>query len=351
MSFGHFIKTILVTGCITLLHAEVTTHPFEIETGMIIYDIKGGAQLTPETNLTIKGKGKLRFKEWGDVKLEEESGVVLTTGAIKHKQHVQRFEKHTKDTVITADFENEQLLERQKTSYDQNIHDETACLKKMGQEKVAGILCDVWEGTGVKKCIYKNIPLKIESQVMDVVYIKEAAKVFFDINTSDDKCKVPDYPVQEFALFKDDIKTKNAYKVKNFCEILRESNFDLSEQNTTSSETNVTDEERTKFINHIAEDIFERQKVILPELLQSLKETRACLQTVENPFEANQCIEDFSRMKEQLGTKESDYILLWDEKRKNTLLDKIEDEIIELQSRMPCIQRAHNITDLSSCLK
>lgn len=351
MSFGHFIKTILVTVCITLLHAEVTTHPFEIETGMVIYEIKGGAQLTPETNLTIKGKGKLRFKEWGDVKLEEESGVVMTTGAIKHKQHVQRFEKHTKDTVITADFENEQLLERQKTSYDHNIHDETACLKKKGQEKVAGVLCDVWEGTGVKKCIYKNIPLKIESHVMDVVYIKEAVKVFFDINTSDDKCKVPDYPVQEFALFKDDVKTKNAYKVKNFCEILRESNFDLSEQNTTSSETNVTDEERTKFINHIAEDIFERQKILLPELLQSLKETRACLQTVENPFEANQCIEDFSRMKEQLGTKENDYILLWDEKRKNTLLDKIEDEIIELQSRMPCIQRAHNITDLSSCLK
>ena len=63
----------------------------------------------------IKGNAKLRFKEWGEVRLEEESGVVLTTGAIKHKQHVKRFEKQTKDTVITADYENEQLLERKKS--------------------------------------------------------------------------------------------------------------------------------------------------------------------------------------------------------------------------------------------
>ena len=76
MSIGHHIKTILLATCIggsTLLYAEVATHPFEIESGMVIYEISGGAQLTPETNLTIKGHAKLRFKEWGEIKLEEES--------------------------------------------------------------------------------------------------------------------------------------------------------------------------------------------------------------------------------------------------------------------------------------
>ena len=56
-------------------------------------------------------------------------------------------------------------------------------------------------------------------------------------------------------------------------------------------------------------------------------------------------------MKAQLGTKENDYIILWDEKRKNTLLDKIEEDLIDLQSRMTCINRAKNITDLSDCMK
>jgi hypothetical protein len=351
MSIGHYMKTILLIGGITLLHAEVTTHPFDIESGMVIYDIRGGAQLTPETNLSIKGNAKLRFKEWGEVKLEEESGVVLTTGAIKHKQHVKRLEKETKDTVITADYENEQLLERKKGSKDISIYDETVSLTKKGQENVAGVLCDVWEGPGVKKCIYKNIVLKLESHVLDVSYVKEATKVVFDINTSTEECEVPDYPVHEFALFKDSIKTKNAYKAENFCKVLKEVAYDVSEDNRSYSSNNIDDEERKKFINHIAKDIYERQKELLPELLHSLKETRACLQTGDDPFSANQCIENFSRMKTKLGTEEKDYIILWDDKRKNTLLDKIEDDLIDLQSRIPCVNRAKNITDLSSCMK
>ena len=352
MSIGHHIKTILLSTCIggvTLLHAEVGTHPFGIESGMVIYEISGGAQLTPETNLTIKGHAKLRFKEWGEVKLEEEGGVVLTTGALKHKQHVKRFEKQTKDTVITADFENEQLLERKKGISD--IQDETASLVKKGQDSVAGILCDVWEGPGVKKCIYKNIVLRLESHILDVSYVKVATQVVFDINTSTEACEVPDYPVQEFALFKDNLKTKNAYKAENFCKVLKDAAYDVNEDNTSYGTDIITDQERKKFINHIAKDIYERQKELLPELLHSLKETRACLQTGEDPFTANQCIEHFSRMKAQLGAEEDDYIILWDDKRKNILLDKIEDDLIYLQSRIPCVNRAQNITDLSTCMK
>jgi hypothetical protein len=202
MSVGHCLKMIvLVGGVVSLLHAEGTGKPFDVESGMIIYEISGGGQLTPETKLKIKGKAKLRFKDWGEVKLEEESGVVQTRGAIKHKQHVRRLEKQTKDTVITADYENEQLLERKKGSTDINGHDETAFLTPKGQERVAGILCDIWEGPGVKKCIYKNIVLKLESHVLDIFYVKEATKVLFDITTSVEECEVPDYPVHEFARF------------------------------------------------------------------------------------------------------------------------------------------------------
>ena len=351
MSIGHYIKTILFIGIATLLNTEVLAHPFEVESGMILYKISGGTQLTPETNLTIKGKAKLRFKDWGEVKLEEASGVVVTTGAIKHKQHVKRFEKHTKDTVITADYANEQLLERKKSSHDIIGHDETASLTKTGEETVAGVPCDVWEGAGVRKCIYKNIVLKLEANVLDVLYVKEATKAIFDINTSNEACSVPDFPVQEFALFKDDIKTKNAYKAENLCKILKDTVFSVSDMNASYSSSNIRDEERIKFINHISQDIFESQKELLPELLQSLKETRACLQRGEDPFSANQCIEEFNRMKVQLGTEKDDYIMLWDEKQKNILLDKIEDELIDLQSRIPCVNRAKNITDLSSCMK
>ncbi len=257
MSIGHYIKTIVFSTCIggvTLLHADVVTHPFEIERGMVTYDISGGTQLTPETNLTIKGNAKLRFKEWGEVKLEEESGVVLTTGAIKHKELVKRLEKQTKDTVITVDYENEQLLERTKGSNENIVHDETASLVHTGQESVAGILCDVWEGPGVKKCVYKNILLKLESHVWGVTYIREASTVLFDINTSaTERCAVPDYPVQDFALFKDNIKTKNKYKAQNFCKILKDTAFNVNDLNLSFSTDDILNEERKKFINNIAQ--------------------------------------------------------------------------------------------------
>jgi hypothetical protein len=338
-------------GGVTFLHAEIAAHPFGVESGMVIYEIHGGTQLTPETNLSIKGNAKLRFKEWGDIKLEEQNGMVLATGAIKHKQYVKRLQKQTKDTVITADYKNEQLLERKKGKGNENDVDETHGLVKKGQQSIAGVLCDIWAGPGIEKCIYKGIVLKSESHVFDITYVKVATKALFDINTSDDACEVPDYPVQEFALFKDKIKTKNRYKVDNFCKVLKDAADEMQDSNTSYHTNNIKDEKRQKFINHISEDIYKRQKKLLPALLLSMRKMRECLQTGENPFEANQCIESFSRMKVQLGTEEDDYIILWDEKRKDALLDKIEDELIDLQARIPCVKRAKNITDLSTCMK
>ncbi len=347
MSIGHYMKTIFFIGMTTLLHAEAFTHPFEVESGMIIYEISGGGELTPETNLTIKGYTKLHFKEWGEVKLEEEEGLLLTTGAIEHKQHIKRLEKHTKETVITADYANEQLLERKKSTHDIHVKDETASLTKTGEETVAGVLCEVWEDAGVRKCIYKNIVLKSESHLFDILYVKEATKAIFDSNMSSETYAMPDFPVHEFALFKDKIKTKNRYKAENVYKILQEAALGVSDMNTSDS----SNEERTKFINRMSKDIYKKQKKLLPKLLRSMKKTRECLQTVENPAIANQCMEYYDQVKAQMSGEKHEEITLWDEKQKDRLLDKIEDEIIELQSRIPCVNRAKNMTDLSGCMK
>lgn len=343
--------TVLIFVHFTFLYAEGTSHPFEVESGMISYDIRAGAQLTPETNLNVKGNANLWFKDWGEVKIEEVNGMVVTRGAIQHQESVKRFKKETKDTITTVDFENKQLLERKKSSIKKDLQSiQTNHLEKKGTETVAGLVCDVWEREGVKKCIYKGIVLKLESYVYDVSYMKVATKVFFDINTSED-CTVPDYPVHEFGLFRGNIKTKNIYKSKDFCKVINDVFSDVEEHNQSYKASGFEDPNRIKFINRISQDIFEKQQELLPQLLHSMKKMRVCLQTVENPFDANQCMENFTSMKSQLGNNENDYIILWDEKRKSALLDKLEDEIIELQSRIPCVKRAKNISDLSACMK
>jgi len=345
-----FVLSMVIWNMMYLnVHAQV--HPFDVESGMVMYKVSGGAQLTAETNLSISGSAKLRFKAWGEVKLEEEEGTVLTQGAIKHKQYIHRLEKHTEDKIITVDYENEQLLERKKGVSVSSMVLETEGLIQRGQDVVSGLLCKIWMGPGIQKCMYKGIILKQESHVLGVSYVKIATKVAFDINASLQKCKVPDFPLQDFGLLQDNIKTKNSNKADNFCKILKDMAFNIDVNSENNEVVNMEDKIRQKFINHITEDIYKQQKQLLPALLVSMKETRACLQMGENPFEANQCIEQFSRMKSQLGTDEEDYIILWDEKRKNTLLDKIEDELIYLQSRIPCVNRAKNFTDLSTCMK
>jgi hypothetical protein len=335
----------------SMINAKAQVNKFDIISGTLFYSISGGGVLTQETNLTIEGSAVLHFRSWGDEMLLEEGGVLTTSGAIKHKQELRRLEKQTHDKIIHVDYENEQILERHKANSIPNIELETKGLIEQGEKEIAGHRCKIWIGPGVKKCIYKGIVLLHESKVLGISYNKVASETFFDINISKEECAIPDYPVHEFGLITDNIKTKNSAKADNFCKILKETNFALEEEKLTFTKANLEDKERQKFINYIGEDIFKRQKELLPDLLHALKNTRACLQMGDNPFEANACLQEFSRLKEQLGTREDDYIILWDEQLKNELLDKIEDELIYLQSRIPCVNRAQNITDLSRCMK
>jgi hypothetical protein len=337
---------VILFGMTLSLYADSTSHLYDAESGMILYEIKGGTKVTPQTTLTIHGESKLRFKDWGNVKLEEESGFIRLTGALKHKQYVRRLQKQTQDSVISADYENEQLLERKKNPEDHDRNKETSKLMKIGVDKVAGLMCDVWVGNGVKKCMYKNILLKMESHILGVTYVKEAVSVNFDINISKEKCTVPDFPLQEFALFKDKIKTTNDAKPENVCKVLKDISLGIPPENIHCMTKENTPLEREKFINDITKDIFERQKIFLPRLLEELKIARVCIQKSNTLYNVYECLLPYKEIKSQMGIDTN--IKMED---KEEIFDTIEDEFIDLQSRISCINRSKNIIDLSDCMK
>jgi hypothetical protein len=332
--------------------ATAETHKFDIEQGFVLYEILGGAQLTEETNLNIHGTSKLRFKEWGKVLQEEDFGIVETKGAINYVQEIKRLEKHTKDKIITVDYENEQLLERKTDKIFSNQEKETEGLVHRGQEVVAGVLCAIWVGPSIKKCIYKGVVLKQESNVLGVSYVKEATKAVFDINTTDEQCILPDYPKQAFGLFTDNIKTKNKTKSENVCKIFKDVVNEVDAKNKSFEPSKRIDTKRRQdFINKIAKGIFKIQKKILPELLLAMKKSRECLQLSEDCFERNQCVERYHLKKRDLGFQDEDYVVFGTLKEKEKLLDNVEDAIIDLQPRISCIKRAQNFIDISSCMK
>ena len=99
-------------GSMTLFSSEKDHKKFDIETGMILYSISGGGNITEDVNLTIKGKGKLRFKDWGVVALIEEDLEEITSGAINNIDKVQRCKKLEDDRQLDVDFDNKKIQER-----------------------------------------------------------------------------------------------------------------------------------------------------------------------------------------------------------------------------------------------
>jgi len=328
-----------------------STPKYKVASGIVFYDIQGAAQLTPETNLSITGRGKLRFKAWGDILLEEINAEVLTSGALQHKQDVKSLVKVEHNKVITVDYDNEQLLEGKRSLLTLNPLNETEGLVEEGEEVVAGYVCRVWKSKNSKKCLYKGVVLKQESHILGVTYVKVATRARFDINASEEACQLPNYPLQSIGLFKDNPKTKNSKKTEDLCKIIQKSSLKNETKKQKFSTLDIENETRQKFINHIGKEIFTAQKEFLPQELEVLKEIRVCLYTAKNAVSAERCYDTLNAMKESHGVRLKKDFSDWDEKGKERLLDDIEDEIISFQSRMPCVNRAKNITDLSSCMK
>lgn len=339
-------------GSMTLLLAQTSEKKYDLQSGMVLYSISGGGKLTQEVNLTIQGKGKLRFKDWGAVKLIEEDVEEITSGALKNIETINKCEKRQKKQQLDVNFETKKILERPipKGTAAENI---TQGLTKKGQEAIAGYTCDIWEGVGVRKCIYKGIPLLVEHYLLGTYYRKKASSATFGIDTSATSCKIPDFPIQKFALFKTHSKTKSKKLPQEFSKILISVGKDMQKQLSAEKieEDNFTLEEKRVWLDKIGQNVFEKQKSFLPQLLLSMKKARVCLAQADDWIQANSCVEDVVELKSHLTKDRQNNIEQWKGKEKDKVLNDFDENISLLESRMTCIRSSKNITDLSSCMK
>ena len=321
---------------------------YAVPQALITYKISGGGILGEDLNLTLEGSGKRRFKEWGDVELYETHIVEKTEGMIKYIKHQDRCEKRKKQEVLDVDYENKKIMERPLPKR-KNISNETNGMGITGQQMVANIICDMWEGKGVKKCFYKGIPLFTEYYALGFFYREEAMDIDFDTNISDpSKCSVPPYPKQKFALYTNSFKTKNIKKVPEvFSDRLLAVIAYLKKKK--KDEEALSPNERKGLKEMMGEPIFRNQKVLLPKLLETMKQTRACLSQAQNTEKANSCLYDMIAMKSYFTGNEHNRIEDWNSS-KNEILEKFETHIALLQSKMKCIRSAKMLSDLAKCM-
>ena len=321
---------------------------YEIPRAMVAYKISGGGALSDDVNLTIEGKGKLRFKEWGAVSLVERHILEETSGALHYRARRDVCEKQMRKEVLDVDYENKKILQRPLPKGTRH-EDLTAGLKRIGQQMIADVVCDMWEGEGVRRCLYKGVPLFSEYRALGLLYREEATKIVFDINVSDiSQCSVPSYPVEKFALFTKNFKTRSKKVPKAFAarfrmvmEILHKKGYDPDALPPRS---------RKELIDIIGEPIYTAQKKLLPELLQTMKRSRACLMQAEDTPKANACIKDLIKLKSSFTDDKENRIDDWQHEREK-LLERLDAHIVDLEMRMKCIRGAKNFGDLATCMK
>ena len=321
---------------------------YEVPKAMVIYKISGGGALNEDVNLTLDGNGKLRFKEWGGVELVERNITERTTGALHYVGHKEICEKRQQSQILDVDFKNRKIRERPLPKGKEAVN-RTAGLVRSGQQMVANIVCTMWEGKGVKKCLYKGIPLFTEYSALGLYYREEAVEVAFDINISNEAdCSMPKYPVEKFALYTTNFKTKSKKTPKIFPERLREVITVL--KGKSIDEESLQERQKRALLNKLGEPIFEDQKKLLPKFLQTMKKTRACLVQAETTDAANSCLNELVKIKSYFTGNTQNRIDDWEEEREK-VLDAFDENIISLQSKMKCIRGAKRMDDLSVCMK
>jgi len=335
-------------GNTLLFSANYHSKKFDVETGMVTFEISGAGQIADDVNINIKGEGKLRFRDWGVEALLEEDYEEITTGVLNDINKIQLCEKFENQQRFDVDFDTEKILERPmpkgnyKEYYLKGMH-------KTGQEKIAGYTCDVWEGQGVKKCLYKGIPLLLEHYIFGIYYQKKAVKVDLDIVPSPSKCTLPNFPVEKFGLFKTNIKTKSIKLPRELSQVIVSIQKEMHK--IVKNEDGLTVAQKRVLLDKMGQNIFEKQKKFLPELLATMKKSRMCLQQIESKDEANACLSTVVEMKSKVSKDVDNTMDAWSPEKKDKILNHFEDYISFLESKMKCIRASQNISDLATCMK
>jgi len=159
--------------------------------------------------------------------------------------------------------------------------------------------------------------------------------------------------VQKISLFKTSIKTKGKKTPKEFSKVLIDVSHDMRKMLMTNhiTEDELTPKQKKILFNKIGQNIYEKQKVLLPEILLSMQKARECLAYAKNWIDANECLEDVARLKSQFTKDKDNSIESWKEGDQDKILDDFDEKIAILNSKMICIRSAKNITDLSACMK
>jgi hypothetical protein len=196
--------------------------------------------------------------------------------------------------------------------------------KFMGEDTVLGYKCEVWSLMGTTQCIYKGVPLRVESNIMGMKSRKIAIDAKFDIKLTDKTFKLPDFPVSDMGSMIGSGAVEPDYQ-----------NMPTTDYYNQGKDHKVDMRKMTR------EAMLPMMKRQFLEKTKTMRKMRECLSDAENLAEAKSCARKYSD-----DHSDSDGPPKWDKSTKNKTLNEIDRYLNQV---VPCVKNASTFQQLQMC--
>lgn len=375
------IKLSLITVMISgLLYAEETKR-YEIKSAKIEYELKSsGDMMGGMVKIETLGKKRLLFDNYGMRELTEENKVSKNTTMGQTKVNKVHTLKYMNGAVLySTNFKKKKIMRMQNPMSkmgglfggDLSKKGEEMLKsiggKKIGTDTVAGIGCDVWDLSGIKQCLYKGIPLKVESNIMGLKSVEIATKAEFDLSLKSDDFKLPNYPIYQFdqdsmmrgekpkLLDKSKLKEmdekdnlKASKEAKDGVNALKgigaglaaakESGYDLKSGKDMTPKQEEAMRKAMMAAMGGKKSILEKQKKDILKDAENITKAKACFRKAESKNDANLC-------EKMMNSEDPEYHSKWNKSIKENLLKELDS----FEKSLPCIEKAETFNALKAC--
>jgi len=367
------VSMVVLMGSSMLYAGSDMMKKFEVKSGKIEYAIKGSGNIMGMVQIKAVGKKRVIFDDYGVKDLTEESKVTkeTTMGQTKvKKEHTLKYMNAS--MIYSVDFKQKKILRMENPAMvmmammgdGKNVQQTGESMmkkmggKKVGSDKVLGYACEVWDLMGVKQCMYKGIPLRIESDIMGLKSMEIATKAEFDVSLNNDDFELPDFPFVDIQgktlkIDKnnlDEMDAKRSAKSSQEAEdgmkamgaamsALQESGFDMnSKEKMTPEQEQMMQKAMMKamggeksMLAQTKQEIFEDVKLI--------PMARECFENANSVDEANAC-------ERKVDSEDPEQYNQWNDTIKTNMLK----EMKMFEDALPCLKKAESFKALELCM-
>ena len=382
------VSSVIVLGLgMSLVQAD-PMQKYDVKSGKIDYSIQANGNIMGMSQVSTVGKKRIIFAEYGIKKLEEEVKVEKQTVMGETKTHKTHTLMYMNGAVLyKVDFK-KKIIYRMKNQgmamanalgSGKNAKETGLAMmksmggKKIGTDKVLGYTCDVWDLMGVKQCIYKGIPLKIESNMMGLKSAEVATKAEFDIGISEKSFKLPNFDVYDYDIDKmmngakpimldksrledmdkqDNIQAKEDAKkgakaiqgIAAGMAALAKTGYDMnSDQEMTPEQEQVMQKAMMKAMGGEAKIVEDMKKDILKDAnAEAIQFAKECFGNADTLKEVNACVDQGNAKFHE----DEEHYTSWTAQDKKEMMQDIES----FEKSIPCIKAAKTMKAMQQCM-